>query len=98
LSHTDPPFEDAIELYNPTASDVDISNWWISNRADDPKKFRVPAGTIVPALGYKVFYEQAGVTAVPHIGFNTSATGNSPDFTLNSAHGDSIYLYTGDAA
>src|SRR5262249_49589997 len=28
LAHTDPPLEDAIELYNPTDTDADISNFW----------------------------------------------------------------------
>src|ERR1043165_1750073 len=94
LTHTDPPFEDAIELYNPTGSDVDISYWWLSNRRNDPFKFRIPAGTILPANGYKVFYEQVGSTG----GFNTSGTGNAPDFTMNSANGDELYLFTGDSA
>ena len=99
LTHTDPPIEDAIELYNPTTDPVDISNWWISNERDNPKKFRVPANTLpIPPGGYKVFYEQRGVTTVPHIGFNQSGTGNFPDFTLNSAHGDNVYLFTADAA
>ena len=89
LSHTDPPLEDAIELHNPTSLAVDISDWWISNSKDNPKKFRVPAGTTIPAGGYKVFYEQ---------GFNPDFTGNSPSFTLNSAHGDFVYLLTGNPA
>jgi len=94
LTHTDPPFEDAIELYNPTTSPVDISYWWLSNKRNDPFKFRIPAGTIIPAGGYKVFYEQIGSTG----GFNTSGTGTSPDFTMNSANGDELYLFTGDSA
>jgi len=97
LTHTDPPLEDAIELYNPTTSDVDISYWWLSNRPDNPNKFQIPPGTILPAGGYKVFYEQRGVATLPHLGFNTSGTGNDPDFTLNSAHGDSVYLFIADA-
>jgi len=98
LTHTDPPIEDAIELYNPTTSDVDISYWWLSNRAENANKFQIPPGTVLPALGYKVFYEQAGNLQVPHQGSNTSGTGSDPDFTLNSAHGDSVYLFTGDVA
>ena len=46
------------------------------------------------AGGYKVFYEQVGSTG----GFNTSGTGNDPDFTLNSAHGGELYLFTGDSS
>src|ERR1051326_2177212 len=98
LTHTDPPIEDAIELYNPTAAGVDISNWWLSNERDNPKKFRVPTNTVISAGGYKVFYEQRVVTNLPHLGFNTSGTGNFPDFTLNSAHGDNVFLFTADAS
>src|SRR5262249_52106825 len=75
-----PPYEDAIELYNPTDQDVDISYWWLSNRENDPKKFQIPAGTTILAHGYKVFYEQVGYVG----GFNTSGTGIAPDFRLNS--------------
>ncbi len=93
LAHTDPPLEDAVELYNPTALPVDIGNWWLSNNEEQPLKFRIPAGTVVPAMGYVVFYEQNQLTA-PSIkaGFNRSGTGQDPDFTFNSAHGDSVVL------
>ena len=94
LAHTDPPLEDAIELYNPTTDALDISNWWLSNNRNIPFKFRIPAGTIMAPGGYKVFYEQVGSTG----GFNTSGTGNDPDFTLNAAHGGEVYLFTGDAS
>ncbi|HEY0455100.1 MAG TPA: lamin tail domain-containing protein, partial [Verrucomicrobiae bacterium] len=93
LTHTDPPIEDAVELYNPTDTAVDISNWWMSNDADFPFKFHIPAGTVVPAHGYKMFFEQNqlnGASTTP--GFNRSGTGNLPDFTFNSAHGDSVLL------
>jgi hypothetical protein len=94
LTHTDPPLEDAIELYNPTGSAVDISNFWLSNSKDDPKKFRIPGGTVVPAGGYKVFYEWPGSTN----GFNSSGFGTNRSFTLNSAKGDEVFLHSADAA
>ncbi len=90
LAHTDPPIEDAIELYNRAMTNVDISNWYISNQRSDPKKFHIPAGTVMPPHTFKVFYEQRGVPGAP--GFNTSITGNKPDFTLNSAHGDEAVI------
>lgn len=93
LTHTDPPLEDAIELLNISSAPVDISHWWLSNSRDEPKKFRIPPGTVLPAGGFIVFYEGIGTTS----GFNPSGTGNSPDFTLNSAHGDEVHLFTGDA-
>ena len=94
LTHTDPPLEDAIELYNPTASPVDISYWWLSDSKDDPRKFQIPAGTVIPAGGYRVFYE-APLTSG---GFNPNGAGTGRSFTLNSARGDDVYLHTGDAA
>ena len=88
LSHTDPPLEDAIELYNPTDAAVDISHWWLSNNANEPEKYSIPAGTIVPARSYRVFYE---------FQFNSNGLGKSPSFTLNSAHGDEVHLFGADA-
>jgi hypothetical protein len=64
IAHTDTPLEDAIELYNPTTNAIDISGWFLSdnNNPADPtrallKKYRFPAGTIIPAGGYKALYE-----------------------------------------
>ncbi len=87
LSHTDPPIEDAVEIYNPTGSPTDISGWFLSNSIDDLKKFRFPSGTIIPARGYKVIYEYQ---------FNTTNGGTIP-FTFNSAHGDACHLSQADA-
>ena len=93
LAHTDPPLEDAIEIHNPTAVAVDISQWYLSNSEEFPRKFRVPADTVIPAGGYKVFYEQSQANgASATAGFNRSGTGDAPDFTLNAAHGDSVVI------
>ena len=81
LAHTDLPLEDAIELFNPTTTNVNIGDWWLTNDPDVPKKFRIPANTIVPPGGYVVFYEGRGAS----VGFNKRGTGNTPEFTLNSA-------------
>ncbi|MCL4787997.1 MAG: lamin tail domain-containing protein [Verrucomicrobia bacterium] len=85
LTHTDPPFEDAIELHNLTAAPLDISHWWLSDSGSQPRKYRIPTGTIIPAYGFKVFY---------HVQFGGGATG----FALNSAEGDDVFLSVGDAA
>jgi hypothetical protein len=94
LTHTDPPLEDAIELYNATAATINIGGWWLSNSKDDPKKFRIPIGTTVAAGGYRVFYEWPGTIQ----GFNSNGFGTNRSFTLNSARGDQVYLHTADAA
>jgi hypothetical protein len=80
LAHTDPPLEDAIEFYNPTASAVNVGGWYLSNSQDDRQKYQIPAGTTIPAGGYAVIYEYQ---------FNN---GTSNAFTLNSAHGDEVWL------
>ncbi len=95
LSHTDPPLEDAIELHNPTAEPIDISGWYLSDGARDAfgnldparlKGYRIPAGTVLPAGGFKVFYEAQ---------FN-GASAISP-FAL-SEFGERVYLSAADSA
>jgi hypothetical protein len=85
LSHTDPPLEDAIELQNTTAAPVDVSHWWLSDAAAQPKKYRIPAGTVIPAGGHVVFYE-----------FQIAAGTNG--FTLDSSEGDEVFLSSGDTS
>ncbi|MDB6110280.1 MAG: hypothetical protein JWR69_2030, partial [Pedosphaera sp.] len=86
LSHTDLPLEDAVEFYNPSLSPVNIGGWFISNTQDDLKKYRVTDGTIIPAHGFKVFYEYQ---------FNPTNV-SSTSFTFNSAHGDQVFLSAAD--
>ena len=93
LSHTDLPLEDAIELFNPNPYATNIGYWWLSNSKDDAKKYQFPEPTTIPAFGFLVVYERVGLPG----GFNPNGNGTSPSFTLNSAHGDEIYLATADA-
>ena len=79
LSHTDAPLEDAIELHNTGEASVDISGWRLGDAFDSPAQFVIPAGTILAAGGYTVIYEGD---------FNRGGAG----FSLNSAHGDTVYL------
>ena len=99
LSHTDLPLEDAIELFNTLEEPVDISYWWISNKKNSPKQFQIPPGTQILPRNYIVFYEYLGVTnQFPKPGFNTSGETQPGDFTLNSAHGDEVWIFSGNAA
>jgi len=85
LSHTDPPLEDAVEIFNPTTTATDIGGWYLSDTARNLKQYQIASGTTVPALGYKVFYE------------NQLTSGPFP-FTFDSAHGDAVYLSAADAS
>ena len=86
LTHTDPRFEDAIELQNLSDNPVDIGNWWISNSESSLKKYRIPANTTLTARGVMAFYE----------GQFNPAPGAEHSFALNSAHGDKVILSEAD--
>ncbi|WP_165108775.1 lamin tail domain-containing protein [Limisphaera ngatamarikiensis] len=86
LSHTDPPFEDAVEILNLTDNPLDISGWYLSDSAADPKRYRVPEGTVIPARGYVVFYQF-------QFGSPDGEADAPPRFSFNSAHGDEVHLF-----
>ena len=86
LTHSDPPFEDAIELWNASAVPVDISGWFMSDARNTPRKFQIPEGTLVPAFGYHVFYEAE---------FNANP-GGALSFSLSSVRGDEVHLFATD--
>jgi len=86
LAHTDPPQLDSVELHNPTAQAADVSGWFLTDNANEPKKFRLPAGSVIPAGGQLVLNEA---------GFNAAASPTR--FTFNS-HGEEVWLFSADAA
>lgn len=99
LTATAPPLEDAIELWNPTPVPLDISHWYLSDSEEFPLKFRIPAGTVLPAFGFKVFYEQNQANGSSSTaGFNRSGTGVAPDFNLDAIHGADVVLTEGLAS
>lgn len=82
-----PPPTDSIELRNLGATAADISYWYLTDDLKTPKKYRIPAGTQIPANGYLTFDESQ---------FNTPS--NAPSsFALGSA-GDEVYLFSANAA
>jgi len=85
LAHSDPPFEDAIELYNTTDAVVNIGGWFLSDDGLTPQKFRIPVGTTIAPHGYAVFYEYQ---------FNPNP-GVPPSFALSS-QGESVFLFAAD--
>ncbi|MFM1769719.1 MAG: hypothetical protein RJA22_2248 [Verrucomicrobiota bacterium] len=79
-----PPPTDSIELHNPGATPADVGGWFLTDDFNAPQKFRIPAGTLIPAGGHVVFDESQ---------FNPGGLG----FGLNS-DGDQVWLFSGDAA
>ena len=57
LTHTDLPQVDAIELHNPGPLPIDVGGWFLTDDANEAKKFRIPDATTIPAGGYLVFDE-----------------------------------------
>jgi hypothetical protein len=96
LAHTDRPLQDAIELFNAGPAEVAIGAWYLSDdfvrtNAGDAyalKKYRIPEGTVIPAGGYKVFYEsdfRAGNALVP---FSLTELGETVYLSSASPAGD----------
>jgi hypothetical protein len=85
LAHTDFPQTDFVELYNPTASLVDISGWFLSDDITNVTKFRIPDGTTIQPGGYISFDESD---------FNPNP-GGTPGFAFSS-RGDEVVLASAD--
>ncbi|MBM4153557.1 MAG: hypothetical protein FJ221_00800 [Lentisphaerae bacterium] len=56
LPHSDTGL-DWIELRNTSASPVDVSGWWLSDELGVPRKYVIPAGTVLAGGGFRVFTE-----------------------------------------
>ena len=81
LAHSDAPLEDAIELHNLGQAPVDLGGWFLSDSANNLRKYRIPDGTTIAPGGYLVFYEKA---------FRLDNVDNG--FSLSSARGDEVWL------
>ena len=84
LAHTDPPYEDAVELCNLTTNAISLAGWYLSDDNAIRKKYRFPAGSVIPANGYFTLYQY-------------QMTNGLVPFAL-SAKGDDIYLSEADGA
>jgi hypothetical protein len=86
LSRPALPGLDTVELFNPTATAVNLGGWFLSDDAGVPKKYRFPANTVIAPGGFLVLDETH---------FNsTPGTNNSFAFGLR---GDDVFLFSGDA-
>ncbi|MFM1768214.1 MAG: hypothetical protein RJA22_743 [Verrucomicrobiota bacterium] len=88
LTHSDPaPPTDTIELFNPGAVPASIGGWFLTDDRAVPRKFRIPDGTTLGAGGFITFSESD---------FNATP-GTNGSFSLSS-HGESVHLFSADAA
>lgn len=77
--------DDWIELHNRTNDDLNIGGWFLSDSATDLAKYRIPAGTVIPAHGYLTFTEGE------NFGPNSSDPNRFVGFAL-SDDGETVYL------
>jgi hypothetical protein len=70
-----------MELYNDSGQDVNIQNWYISEKEDYNQGWKFTQSTIVPAHGYLLVY------------CDKVALGRHTSFRLDSGSGGSIYLF-----
>ncbi|HMJ89677.1 MAG TPA: lamin tail domain-containing protein, partial [Candidatus Acidoferrum sp.] len=54
LAHTDPPFEDMIELYNHGTTPINISGFWLSDDLGT-NKYRIADGTVLQGRAFIAF-------------------------------------------
>ena len=90
LAHTDAAVGDWIELYNPTTGPIDISGWFLSDQQTELKRFRIPAGTVVPAGSYKTFTQ--------FVDFGNAANPNALVPFQFTENGEAAFLTAADAA
>ncbi len=91
LSNPVPTQEDAVELRNPTGTNLSIGGWWLSNKRGRPRKYLIPPGTFVPAQGFRTFYEGTGTA----VGFNTFTT--TVPFQFDGLAGGEVVLSQTDS-
>lgn len=91
LGHSEAPYEDAIELRNLSTTpgdDVDLGGWYLSDDRDEPRKYRIPDGTVLTAGGYVAFYvRDFGEASAEGPGFRLSAEGESVVLSAYDSYG-----------
>lgn len=85
------PSEDWVEIYNPTANTVDLTNWKLQDASIDV--FTFSAGTAIPANGYLIAVRSLSAFQAVYPAV-TNVVGNFP-FGLGSGS-DSVKLFSPD--
>ena len=71
-------FDDWFEIYNPGTEAVDMSGMYLTDNPNNLTKWQVPAGVVIPAGGFLLFWADEANTLGPlHAGFKLSADGES---------------------
>ena len=77
LQNPDGSYAGWVELYNTSASAVNVADMSLTNDTADARKFVLPAGSSVPANGFLVIYfNPLAVVSATNTGFGLNATGD----------------------
>lgn len=69
---------DWVELFNRTGSPISLGDsWYLSDTGDNLRRWRIPAGTVLPAGGFLVFDEVSGFNNPRGTGFSINKAGES---------------------
>ena len=93
MTYPVPPGSDAIELFNPNPTPVDLSYWYLTDDHTTPQKYLIPPGTTIAPFKFVVF--SAASSFGVHGSINAFNMVNDA-FGFSSA-GEEVYVYSGDA-
>ena len=88
--------EDWIELYNDSNEAVDISAWHLSDKESKPEKWEIPAGTVIPANSFLVFFcsgRDGFINNEYHTNFKLAQTKANEVVLLSDANGNVLEMY-----
>ena len=91
LAHTDAAALDWVELKNTSSEAVPVGGWYLSDSITNLKKYRIAAGTTIPAGGYLV------LNGRDNFGFTAADPGRLEGFGY-SEYGETIYLTAADSS
>lgn len=85
-------YDDWIELFNKSGSTIDLSGMYLSDKLDNPKKWRIPDNTILKAGEYLIIWADENGKATPglHANFKLSADGEVIMFFNNDANSNEL--------
>jgi len=80
-------FSDWIELYNNSTTQIDVGNYYLGDDESNPKKWRIPSGTVIAAHGYLLIWADSKDVGL-HTNFRLDADGES--VTLYHSNGSQL--------
>ena len=86
----DENYYDLVEIYNGTGAAVRLSDYWLSDKKSEPKRYHFPEVTL-EAGGYYVVY-CSGLTGEEHASFKISSSGETVYLSDGNGFVDAVYV------